>query len=258
MTLASEKWRSDLASWAIPDSILAQASDAPWVHPPALFQIPDVIVDSPSHQRAREALPDNGTILDIGCGGGIASFAVTPHATKVIGVDEQQEMLNLYSANAVKYGVSHHTILGLWPAVADHTPQADVVAVHHVVFNVGNILPFLQALDDHAIKRIVIEAPVHHPMSNMNAAWKHFWNLERPHVPHISDLLDVLKEIGIDAQIQYFTSEFALDKRSAQSNENMLRRLCLTGDREAELVQFLEDNPAPVRRELATIWWDKK
>jgi SAM-dependent methyltransferase len=255
--LSSEKWKADLASWAIPESILAQASDAPWVHPPLLFQIPDVITDSPSHQRARDVLPENGSVLDVGCGGGVASFAITPPAITVIGVDEQQEMLNLYAANAEKYKVECQKILGLWPEVANKTPKADVVAVHHVVFNVGNILPFLRALDEHAHKRVVIEAPVLHPMSNMNSAWRHFWNLDRPHVPHISDLINVLREIGIDAHIEYFTSEFALDKKNAQSNENLLRRLCLSPDREGDLVQFLEANPLPARRELATIWWDK-
>jgi SAM-dependent methyltransferase len=258
MTSASEKWKIDLASWAIPREILDQAVEKPWIHPPALFEIPDVIQDSLSHQRSREAMPVGGSVLDIGCGGGIASFAITPPTSHVIGVDEQQAMLDLYSANAEKYKVTSETVLGQWPEVADETPVADVVTVHHVVFNVGNIAPFLVALNSHARKRVVIETPVVHPMSNMSDGWKHFWNVVRPTVPVAGDLIAVLDEMGIKANIEYFESEILLDKKVEGANGFIRRRLCLPESRQDELDAFLEANPRPDRRQLAVIWWDIK
>ena len=64
----SQKWKSDLEAWAIPQEIIDQATESPWIHPPVLFQIPKLIDLTPSHQKAFEALPENGSILDIGCG----------------------------------------------------------------------------------------------------------------------------------------------------------------------------------------------
>jgi SAM-dependent methyltransferase len=256
MTTAAEQWKKDLASWAIPQEILDQAAEKPWIHPPALFEIPEVIQDSLSHQRAREAMPEGGTVLDIGSGGGVATFAITPPAAHVIGVDEQEEMLNLYSANAQKYGVTCETVLGQWPAVAAITPVADVVTVHHVVFNVGDIAPFLLELNSHARKRVVIEAPIIHPMSNMNDGWKHFWNIIRPTVPVAGDLINVLDELGIKAAIEYFESEILLDKKVEGANGFIRRRLCLPEERQPEIDAFLEANPRPDRRKLAVIWWD--
>jgi SAM-dependent methyltransferase len=256
MTSASEKWKIDLASWAIPQEILDQAVEKPWIHPPALFEIPEVIGDSLSHQRAREAMPTGGTVLDIGCGGGVASFAITPPATHVIGVDEQKAMLDLYTANAKKYSVTSETVLGQWPAVAGETPIADVVTVHHVVFNVGEIVPFLAALNTHARKRVVIEAPVVHPMTNMSDGWKHFWNVIRPTVPQAGDLIAVLDELGIKANIEYFESEILLDKQVDGANGFIRRRLCLPEERQGEIDAFLGANPRPDRRKLAVIWWD--
>lgn len=253
---ATDKWRDDLATWAIPKSILDQAPEKPWIHPPALFEIPDVIPDSISHQRAREVIQDGGSILDIGCGGGVASFAVTPPATLVIGVDEQQAMLDLYEANARKFGVAYETHLGLWPAVEGSVPRADVVAVHHVAFNVGDIAPFLLALNNHARKRVVLEVPEVHPMTNMNEGWKHFWNIDRPTVPHASDLIDVLHELGIEAHIEYFENEFLLDKKTSDANANIRRRLCLDESRQDEVDAFISEHPLPDRRKLTTIWWD--
>jgi SAM-dependent methyltransferase len=257
MTSAAEKWRSDLALWAIPKDILDQAPEKPWIHPPALFQIPDVIKDSLSHQRAREAMPTGGSVLDIGCGGGIGAFGITPPAAHVIGVDEQEEMLELFSENAKRYGVSVETVLGQWPAVSDQTPLADVVTVHHVAFNVGEIVPFLKALDSHARKRVVLEVPVIHPMSNMNEGWKHFWNVIRPTVPVASDLVEVLDEIGIDATIEYFEGEILLDKRVYGAEGFIRRRLCLPENRQGDVDAFLASHPLPERRKLAVIWWDK-
>jgi SAM-dependent methyltransferase len=256
MSNAADQWKKDLASWAIPQEILDQAVEKPWIHPPALFEIPEVIGDSLSHRRAREAMPVGGTVLDIGCGGGVATFAITPPAAHVIGVDEQEEMLNLYRGNALKFGVTAETILGQWPAVANQTPVADVVTVHHVVFNVGEIAPFLKQLNSHARKRVVIEAPVVHPMSNMSDGWKHFWNIVRPTVPHAADLINVLEELGIQANIEYFESEILLDKKVEGANGFIRRRLCLPEERQGEIDAFLEANPRPDRRALAVIWWD--
>lgn len=256
MTTAAERWKSDLALWAIPKEILDQAVEKPWIHPPALFEIPEVIHDSLSHQRSREAMPLGGSVLDIGCGGGIATYAITPPAAHVIGVDEQQAMLDLYSANAEKFSVTSETVLGQWPAVADVTPIADVVTVFHVAYNVGEIVPFLAALNSHARKRVVIEVPVVHPMSNMNEGWKHFWNLIRPTVPVAGDLINVLEEMGIEAHIEYFESEILLDKKVDGANGFIRRRLCLPEERQGELDAFIAENPMPERRKLAVIWWD--
>jgi SAM-dependent methyltransferase len=256
MASAAEQWKSDLASWAIPEVILNQAVEKPWIHPPALFEIPEVIKDSLSHQRSREALPTGGSVLDIGCGGGIASFAITPPASHVIGVDEQQAMLDLYTANAKKYSVTCETVLGQWPAVAEVTPIADVVTVFHVAFNVGEIVPFLAALHSHARKRVVIEVPIIHPMSNMNAGWKHFWDLTRPTAPAAADLVTVLAEMGIKANIEFFESEILLDKKVDGANGFIRRRLCLLEERQGEVDAFIAANPMPERRKLAVIWWD--
>lgn len=256
MTTAAEQWRIDLASWAIPEAILNQAVEKPWIHPPALFEIPEVIKDSLSHQRSREAMPVGGSVLDIGCGGGIATYAITPPAEHVIGVDEQQAMLDLYTANATKYSVSAETVLGQWPAVADATPVADVVTVFHVAYNVGEIVPFLAALNSHARKRVVIEVPILHPMSNMNEGWKHFWDLTRPTVPVAADLVTVLAEMGIKATIEFFESEILLDKKVDGANGFIRRRLCLPEERQGEVDAFIEANPMPERRKLAVIWWD--
>lgn len=251
-----EHWARSLAEWSIPSEILMQAQTSPWIHPPALFQIPEEIDVTISHSRAREALADGGSVLDVGCGGGIATFALTPPATHVIGIDHQSEMLEMFTENAQRYGVTCEIYEGFWPEIAGDVPIADVVVCHHVVYNIANIGPFLLALNSHARNRVVIEMPTRHPLTNMSAAWKHFWNLERPSEPSSEDIMNVLNEIGIRASIQHWSGPLR-DRVDIDQDADFLRiRLCLPPERLSDVREFLVMNPPPRQREIATIWWD--
>jgi SAM-dependent methyltransferase len=260
MTTAAQKWASDLASWAIPEEILAGAPESPWIHPVKMFTVTGEITESPSHLRAREALPSGGAVLDVGCGGGRASMALVPPAAMLTGVDEEQPMLDRFEAAALERGVAHAQILGRWPAVANVAPRADVVVCHHVLYNVSDLVPFIRALDDHAGKRVVIEIPTTHPLSHMGPLWKQFWDLDRPSGPTAHDAVEVIGSVGIEAQLEIWQDdEFsARALLSAQEQAHYARiRLCLPAEREAEVAAFLADAPPPPPRQTATIWWDK-
>ena len=255
--IPSQLWREKLEAWAIPQEILNQAPESPWIHPPVLFQIPQMIEMTPSHEKALEALPENGTILDVGCGGGLAAFAMGKRAAKVIGVDHQNEMLEMFTENARARKIDSEVYLGFWPEVSVKVEKADVTVAHHVVYNVRDIIPFLSAMNLHANKRVVIEMPQHHPLSNLNAAWKYFWNLDRPLKPTPKDLVNVLAEMGIAAHLK----SWAAPVRAGQELDELIEftriRLCLDKSRDDEIKSFLEAHPQPTARDLATIWWDK-
>ena len=257
MQSAAEKWKSDSTLWSIPDSILSQAETSPWIHPPALFEIPEQIAPTISHQRASEGLPRQGTVLDVGCGGGIGAFGITPQPSHAIGVDHQPEMLKMFTKNGDKRGISTQVFDGFWPEIAKSVPSADVVTAYHVVYNVSELVPFLQELNDHANSRVVIEMPVQHPLSSLNTAWKKFWDLERPTAPTPQDLLNVLDQMGIAAKIDYWSGKMRVDRTLDESAEFTRIRLCLPKERLDEIRAFLEIEPIPTVRELATIWWDK-
>jgi SAM-dependent methyltransferase len=254
---AISEWAENLQKWAIPDEILGQAPESPWIHPPELFVAGETIEQSPSHQRAIEALPAGGSVLDVGCGGGIAAFACASKAKTVFGVDHQPKMLEMFARRAEKENLEHLEILGDWPEVSAKTPLADVVTCHHVVYNVQDIVPFLLALDAHALKRVVIEMPVSHPLANMSDAWNHFWNLERPEKPGADDLINVLKEIGINASIEYWENSNFRKIDLELESKFMRIRLCLPEARQSEVLEYLKSRTLNHTRKLATIWWDK-
>lgn len=254
--ISSQKWKSDLEAWSIPKEIIDKAPESPWIHPPSLFQIPKLIDLTPSHQKAFEALPADGSILDIGCGGGIAAFAMGKKAGLVIGVDHQVEMLEMFSENAKERHIDSKVYEGFWPEIESKVEVADIAVAHHVVYNVQDIVPFIKAMNSHARKRVVIEMPQHHPLSNLSEAWKFFWNLDRPVNPTPQDFVDVLSELGINAHVQLWDGQSRQERNMDDAVRFTRIRLCLPAFREAEVRQFLENHPASEIRSLATVWWD--
>ena len=253
---ARQDWSDSLPLWAIPQAILDQAPTSPWIHPVSTFTPKgDLFVETPSRLRALEALPDGGSVLDVGCGGGRAAFGLVPPASHVIGVDHQQGMLDVFTRQARDRGVGCDTILGDWPDVADGTPTADVVTCHHVFYNVRDLGPFVDALSSHARHRVVVELPQRHPLSGLSTMWKRFWDLERPDSPTAHDALAVVRELGHDARLETFTEHTGVRPVTDEDVEFTRIRLCLGADRDPEIRAHLEANPV-TQRDLATIWWD--
>ena len=200
---AAERWAAQLEGWGVPSEILDQAPESPWSHDPNRFDVDETMRrDTVSSRWAREVLPPlGGTVLDVGCGGGRSSLPLVPPATELIGVDTSGAMLDRFVAAAAAAGIARRTVHGDWPDVAGHTPIADVVVCHHVVYNVADILPFVMALTDHARLAVVVELPALHPMSAWSEAWRHFWGVVRPPGPTADAFVAVLRDRGQSARV---------------------------------------------------------
>lgn len=182
-------------------------------------------------------------MLDVGCGGGRAAMSLVPPAERVIGVDESPAMLAAFTSAAADAGVRSATVQGRWPDVADEVPVADVVTCHHVAYNVAAIEPFLLALTRHARLAVVLVVPVVHPMTAFREAWRHFWDLDRPHGPTADDLGVVLREMEIGAErvdMPRPPLAAATDDPSTRV-PSLRRRLCLgDGVPDDEILAFLD------------------
>jgi len=170
---AARYWSEALGEWAIPPEILDGAPVPPWDFPPALFArtarraLADGSI-SASRRRASYALPDGGSVLDVGAGGGAASLPLAPPAGHVTAVDESREMLAVFAAVAERRGVPHRVVHGRWPEVASDVEAADVVVCHNVAYNIADLVPFVAALTSHARRRVVLELTATHPTAHLN------------------------------------------------------------------------------------------
>jgi len=266
---AADRWREALLAWAIPDEILSAAPETPYGFPTELFrrraERAAARAPTPTTARALESLPGDGTVLDVGVGSGATSLPLASRASRIIGVDESEGMLESFRASAESAGVEAVGFLGAWPGVAAHVEPTDVVVCGHVFYNVQDLPPFVRELTTHARRRVVVELTDHHPWAWMHDLWMRFHRLQRPDGPTADDAEAVLRETGLDPG-----REDRLDEGSGgfERREDAValvrRRLCLPAARDAEVEDALGDRLArrdglwsagPAIQRITTTWW---
>jgi SAM-dependent methyltransferase len=269
------RWRDQLEAWRIPAPILEAAPESPWGFPAELFRRRAEDAASPRRGptpttvRAREALPPDGSVLDVGCGGGATSLPLSDRAGTVIGVDAQEDMLKSFLESAAAAGVAARTVLGAWPEAAHRTELADVVVCGHVLYNVADIGPFVTELAGHARRRAVVEITDRHPLWWMRDLWEHFHRVDRPSGPTAEDAVAVLRALGL--RVHRADGGAGSDRpdggfaRREDAVALIRRRLCLPADRDAEVEAALGDrlrsraglwSAGPEEGRVVTLWWD--
>ena len=270
LTALLDRWREDLAAWAIPEHITAAVADSPWVLPRQVFaRRADRLrrdPGGPSFERAWEALDPPGSVLDVGSGAGAACLPLAPRITALTAVDADDEMLGLLAGRAGEAGLAARTVYGRWPDVAGQVGPADVVTCHHVVFNVPDLGPFVEALTGHARRRVVIETAATHPLTSLNPLWLRFHGLRRPEGPTAADTIGILAAMGHDPRHTGWSRPAGADYGSmAELVEVTRRRLCLPPERAGEVETALVElgiNPGrpgdlgSSGRDVVTIWWE--
>jgi 2-polyprenyl-3-methyl-5-hydroxy-6-metoxy-1,4-benzoquinol methylase len=267
---AADRWREELRAWAIPDEILAAAPEPPYGYSTEPFrrraERSRERPPTPTTVRALEALPEGGTVLDVGVGSGATSLPLAGRASSITGVDGSDGMLESFRGAAAEAGAEAATVFGQWPDVAVDVGSADVVVCGHVFYNVQDLRPFARELTGHARRRVVVELTDRHPWSWMNDLWMRFHALERPHGPTAEDARDVLRELGLDPRLEDRVESAAGGYERRENAIALVRRgLCLGTDRDIEVAEALGDrlverdglwSAGPPTQRIVTLWWD--
>jgi SAM-dependent methyltransferase len=272
MSEAVRRWRDRLAARSIPPRILTTAPETPYGFPAELFRHRaegSTRVDpTPSTTRGLESLPQGGSLLDVGCGGGATSLPFAGRAGRVTGVDGQEDMLASFKDAWGEHDVAADTILATWPDVAPFASPSDLVVCGHVLYNVMDVAPFAAALDEHASRRVVLELTSHHPLAWMSDLWRRFHDLDLPEGPTADDAEEALRELGyaVGRDERVGTSDRGRGgfERRDDAIALVRRRLCLPADRDTEIADALGDrlgehdglwSVGPGEQRVVTLWW---
>jgi SAM-dependent methyltransferase len=265
-----ERWRADLAAWAIPEHITAAVAESPWVLPRQVFarraDRVSATPSGPSYQRAWAALDPPGSVLDVGSGAGAASLPLLSRATSLTAVDSDPEMLEKFSERSSAAGITARSVVGRWPEAAPEAGPADVVTCHHVLYNVPDLRPFVTALTASARRTVVAEITTQHPLVSLNALWLRFHGLRRPVSPTAADLIQILEAMGLRPGHESWRRPGGRDYASFDEMVDVTRRrLCLPPERAAEVAAALAasgidpEDPEDLGssgRDVVTIWWN--
>jgi SAM-dependent methyltransferase len=253
---ALARWREQLDGWAIPEEILAAAPESPWGFPVGLFRSrarrAGTRPPTPSDREAARLLPAGGSVLDVGAGGGAASLPLAGTAGRLVAVDESPGMVAAFLAAAEAADVAAEGIEGRWPEVAGRVGPADVVVCHHVLYNVPDLAPFVDALTGHARHRVVVELTDRHPLANLAPLWRRFHDLDRPTGPTAGDAVAALRALGLDpARVDWEAGEGLGFDDFGELVAFTRRRLCLPADRDPEVAEALL---AAGTRQVGGVW----
>jgi len=255
---AGERWRRMVEALAVPTAIAGDAEDKPVLLEPERFRWkPDVDAAQPvrpSRRRALEALPEGGSVLDVGVGGGASSLGLVPKAALIVGVDHNEGMLELFRESAEQAGVEARTVQGLWPEVADEVAPVDVAVCHHVMYRARHPEGFAMALTAKARARVVVELSAEPPLAALNPLWKSIHGVERPEWPVADAAEQVLAAMGLAVERE----DTVLPPRAPEVTPEMVAfarsRLYASPEHDAEIEAYLR-NREPQEQRVVALWW---
>jgi precorrin-6B methylase 2 len=254
----ADRWRELLQRSAVPQEIIDASPEPEATLEPERFRWrPEEDATQPvrpSRRRALEALPDGGTVLDVGVGGGASSLGLVPRPGLIVGVDPLEGMLESFRASAAEAGVAAKAVLGTWPEVADQVEPADVAVCHHAIYRVAELEGFLTALTERTRHRVVVEVSARSPLSQVDTLWKLLHGIDRPEWQVADEVEVVLKAMGTAVERE----DMVLAPRAPEITPELVaffrRRLYVGPDRDPDIERFLRDREPQEHRVIA-LWW---
>ncbi|HEX2046804.1 MAG TPA: methyltransferase domain-containing protein [Acidimicrobiales bacterium] len=255
---AGARWRAALEELAVPEAVRQAAPDPNWTLEPQRFRWkPEEDAKAPvrpSRRRALEALPEGGSVLDVGVGGGASSLGLVPKAALIVGVDRLPDMLESFEESARDMGVAVRSVLGTWPDVADQVEPADVAVCHHAVYGVGEIEEFVTALTERARRRVVLELSEHTPLAALNPLWKTLHGIDRPDFRVADAAHEVLVSMGLAVEREDVVLPPRAQEVTPETVAFARRRLYVGPERDPEIEAFLRARE-PVEQRVVALWW---
>ena len=253
-----DRWRRTLEAIAIPKSIAGDEDGKPVILDPERFRWkPEVDAAQPvrpSRRRALEALPDRGSVLDVGVGGGASSLGLVPKVGLIVGVDHNEGMLELFQASAAEAGVEARAVVGLWPDEAGQVEPVDVAVCHHAMYRVPEIEAFVDAMTAKARHRVIVELSAVPPLSGLDPLWKAFHGIERTEWPVADAVQEVLESMGLAVERE----DVVLPPRPQEVTPELVAfargRLYVGPERDAEIEECLR-NREPQDQRVVALWW---
>ena len=244
--------------WLIPQWIIDASPEPQSTLDPAMFRylrdVDATMPVRPSRRRALEALPEDGSVLDVGCGAGASSFGLRSRAGFITGVDRLPDMLLAFEETARELGVRVRTVLGAWPDAAVAVPPADVAVCHHALYAADDLVAHARALTERARNRVVLEMSAHPPLVGLNPLLERLHGFNRPDWP----VADLAQQVIADMGLAVEREDIEVPPRPREITPEWIafvrRRLHVGPDSDPVIEEFLRGR-APQREQVVALWW---
>jgi 2-polyprenyl-3-methyl-5-hydroxy-6-metoxy-1,4-benzoquinol methylase len=206
MTSAIQRWRRQVQAYH--EQTERAREDAGketdfWAPVAGQFRDDPSRADDPVLNRIFQWVDAETTVLDVGGGAGRYAVPLAKGCGSVTVVEPSQAMVDQLRAAASEAGVNNIEVVQENWETASVAP-ADLVLCAHVVYGVDDIAPFLEKLEQHARRRVVIVSHTKSPVSIAAPFWKAVHGEERVNLPALPELVPVLWEMGRFPDVEMF------------------------------------------------------
>lgn len=217
---------------------------------------------------ARDIRPD-WTVLDVGGGAGRYALPLALRCRHVTVVDPSESMVKVLREAASEAGIHNLSIVqDVWEEA--RVGPADAVLCSHVLYGVQEVQRFVQKLDSHARRLVLVLLFMESPQSYLSPLWKRVHGEDRIDLPGMRELLPVLWELDIYPNLEMLeeSDSPAFEGRDV-AMERLRQRLYVQpgtaqDQRLAQAMrELLEETPDGLvvkgarPRRLALAWWRK-
>ena len=200
---ASQRWRAMIeAEHAQSDSVRGSPSPSDYFQPyTGLFRADPGRSDDPLVNRLLKEVAPHHTVIDVGAGAGRLALPLALRCGHVVAVEPSPSMASVLLQQASEYGIENVSLVQAeWEEAEVET--GDIVLCAHVLYTIRDIEAFVRKLEAHGRERVLIVLYKAPPQSQIYPLWKQFHGEERLPLPSLPQLEDVLREMGIDAQLE--------------------------------------------------------
>lgn len=269
---SADYWRLQLEEWALPSELLDAVPWNPYEWPADLFARRDRhVADRQLPSRHTDEVIrrlNPSTLLDIGAGTGGSSLHLATNDVQVTALERDAGMANKLREAVGSSDLPVSVIEGSWPESAGAVGTHDVVTCSHVIHNVPDIVPFLEAMVSSAAVAVVIQEFETHPWAHLGPYYKQLHDLDRPSGPTVDDLVAVISEhIGAEPIVERWSGGRPMSFNDRDELFTFYgRRLVVPPSRWEELDDVLGPHVTDVgdgtvqleerTKQLATVWWN--
>lgn len=241
---AAQRW-SDLVA-ARAEAVRERAASASssakfWDRRAATFarRFANTAEHDPLQERLRPWLDVRRSFLDVGCGTGRFSLECAHGVAEVTAVDPSSAMLQILRDEALRRAITNICCVhAKWEEA--EVAAADVTLCAHVLPFIEDAAKFLDRLNAFSRKRVFVymnalgsETP--------DPLWRHFHGEPLPPSPTYLDAIEVLRELGIEADVEIVelprVVRYATIEEALREHEEAL---ALDPDRAPELLSILK------------------
>jgi hypothetical protein len=179
-----------------------------WAASAALFRLDPRRTLEPNTAAVASLVGPDDVVIDVGGGAGRVSLPIALACKQVINIEPSAAMRDQFAQSAADAGIANAGCIdGNWPAAAASV-DGDVVMLANVTYFVRDIVPFVQALDRAARKRVIIAVWSVPPPNEASSLFALLHGEPQALVPGHRELLTVLWDLGLLPEVRILPDSF--------------------------------------------------